>query len=785
MTEVLSPAGTYESFKAAVCAGADAVYLGGSMFGARAYAGNFNEEELLRAIDYAHVHGRKVYLTVNTLIRDDELRDRLYSYLLPYYREGLDAVIVQDYGVFNFVKNNFPDMDIHASTQMTITGHNGASLLKRLGASRIVTARELDLGEIRKIREESDIEIESFVHGALCYCYSGQCLMSSLIGGRSGNRGRCAQSCRLPYDVYIDDRQINDKDQKYILSTKDMCALNILPQIIKAGVNSLKIEGRMKSPEYTAGVVSLYRKYVDIYMESGEEKYRVSDDDIRKLMDLYNRGNFTKGYYSEKNGRDMLSVSRPNHCGVRALKVVSAKKGSFFAKALTELNAGDVIEITPDYEITIGVHDAGADMLNYNIPARFKVKEGQVLYRTRNNSLINYIRETYIEKDAKTTVSAELTLECGRPSVLSLKCRDISVNICAGKASAAQNRPVTEEQMIKQLSKFGNTPFVLNDIKINMKDNIFIPVGVINDIRREAADELEKALAAEHFRKETTAPEYSPFDGMTYGRNDTLLSAGVTNEDQLEAVVQSGIFSRIYADTLICEKSRFLNIVEYVHNNGMEIYLAFPHIFRKQAENVLDGMSDTIKECSFDGFLVRSLCELEYIKKNGFTGKIVSDHNMYTFNRESAAFLRNAGIDVMTAPAELNEKELYRLGICGMEIIGYGYYPMMISAQCVMKTLKGCKKGTEQENGMVWLRDRKSKNMAVKSNCTFCYSTIYNESPVWLMDMEKSIKKLNPSFIRAEFTIENRKETEEIINKIKNGGMPERYTRGHFTRGVE
>lgn len=312
--EILAPAGSFESMKAAINAGADAVYIGGSRFGARAYADNPEEDMLISAINYVHLFNRKIYLTVNTLLKNTEI-SQLYDYLKPYYEAGLDAVIVQDMGVFKCIHEWFPDMDIHASTQMVITGVDGARLLKKMGASRVVTARELSTLEIKSIHEACNIEIESFVHGALCYCYSGQCLMSSMLGGRSGNRGRCAQPCRLPYDVMHKGKVINKDNEKYILSPKDMCTIRLLPEIIKAGVYSLKIEGRMKSPEYTAGVVAIYRKYVDLLKENGFDNYRVSDEDYQRLEQIYSRSGFSDGYYNQHNGKNMMTFSKPSYSG--------------------------------------------------------------------------------------------------------------------------------------------------------------------------------------------------------------------------------------------------------------------------------------------------------------------------------------------------------------------------------------------------------------------------------------------------------------------------------------
>ena len=301
--EILAPAGSYESLMAAISAGADAVYIGGSKFGARAYANNLDEEKMLEAIDYVHLHGRKIYLTVNTLLKDDEIQE-LYEYLLPYYKQGLDAVIVQDVGVFEFVKSNFPDLPIHISTQMTVTNESSAMFFKDCGAERIVPARELNLSEIRDMKNATGLEIECFVHGALCYCYSGQCLLSSMIGGRSGNRGQCAQPCRLPYSV-------NGKKPQDILSLKDLCTIEMIPELIEAGIDSFKIEGRMKQPEYVYTVVSMYRKYVDLYFSKGKEEYKVLEKDLKHLQGIYRRRGYCEGYYKQHNGKNMISLKRP------------------------------------------------------------------------------------------------------------------------------------------------------------------------------------------------------------------------------------------------------------------------------------------------------------------------------------------------------------------------------------------------------------------------------------------------------------------------------------------
>lgn len=310
--ELLSPAGNYEAFAGALNAGADAVYLGGEKFGARAYADNFTTEEICRALHVAHFMGRKVYLTVNTLLKDKETA-RLYDYLRPFYEAGLDGVIVQDLGVFNLIRECFPGLALHVSTQMTVTGPGAAAFLKEQGAVRIVPARELSLAEVRTMKEKTDIEIECFIHGAMCYCYSGQCLFSSILGGRSGNRGRCAQPCRLPYQIYANQEQI--LGESYPLSLKDMCTLAYIPQLIEAGIDSFKIEGRMKQPEYAAGVTAIYRKYIDRYYGQGADEYRVEPEDMDRLRGLYIRSEIQTGYYERHNGKEMITLTKPGYSG--------------------------------------------------------------------------------------------------------------------------------------------------------------------------------------------------------------------------------------------------------------------------------------------------------------------------------------------------------------------------------------------------------------------------------------------------------------------------------------
>ena len=437
--EILAPAGSYESFHAAIVAGADAVYAGGPKFGARAFAENFTEAQLLNAIDYAHLHQRKFYLTVNTLLKDYEI-EQLPEYLEPLYQRGLDAVIVQDMGVLNVVRQYFPDMDIHASTQMTVTGVNGAQFLKENGAVRVVPAREISLEEVRNIKSVTGMEMECFVHGALCYCYSGQCLLSSLIGGRSGNRGQCAQPCRLPYTV--------DGEKGYLLSLKDICTLDIIPDLIESGIDSFKIEGRMKRPEYVAGVTSIYRKYVDLYLKNPQKPYWVDDKDKEMLMDLFNRGGFHTGYYKQKNGRNMITIQKPNHIGVKVGTVLSQKGREVQMRALTDIAAGDLIEFKNEAQrYTTGKSCKQGEVITILAPKGIRLSVGEVLYRVQSPKLLNTLETTYSEGKVIEKLYGYISLEAGKAAKL-VVCKDeYSVEAeSEQQVEAASSRPLDEEQ---------------------------------------------------------------------------------------------------------------------------------------------------------------------------------------------------------------------------------------------------------------------------------------------------------------------------------------------------
>ena len=784
--EILSPAGSYESLKAAIAAGADAVYIGGTRFGARAYANNLTEEELLEAIDYVHLHGRKIYLTINTLLKEHELCNELYDYLLPYYKQGIDAVIVQDIGVLTYIKEQFPDLPIHASTQMTITNVLGAQFLKSLGAERIVTAREMQLSEIEEIAKNTDVEIESFVHGALCYCYSGQCLYSSLIGGRSGNRGQCAQPCRLPY------RTDNQKDTQYVLSLKDICTLEYIPELVEAGIDSFKIEGRMKKPEYVALVTAMYRKYVDLYLKYGKKAFRVEEKDREMLMDLYNRGGSHGGYYYTKNGRDMLSLERPNHAGVPALQVMKCKGRNVMVKALVDIHKGDVIELPDGAEnFTFGMDVLKGQTTTFVTHKNQKFSQNHILNRTRNESLLQWIKASIIDSKSKMKINGRLKLSVKEAARLVIEYQDITVDVAGEKAQEAVNQPMNAERVEKQMRKTGNTLFEFDKFKIELDGNLFMPMQALNELRRIGIEALEKQILLSFRRTEKQKVLHTDESEKTH--NSMPMYVYVENLEQWEEALNFDYAERIYLDCNALNKAwanlDIPNIIDRTHQSGKQIYLGMPHIFRKETILKYEEAYSNLLGVSWDGVLIRNYESYAFLKNHGYSGKIVTDYNLYQFNKYAKEFWKNEMIESTTAPLELNFKELKEVGVENSELVVYGYFPMMVSAQCVKKTTEGCKK----QKGQIFIKDRYHKQFAVKNHCDYCYNIIYNTAPVVLTDQKMEIIELNPKAIRLHFTTENRQSMRKIMELYNEvfykGGQaiePEfEFTRGHFKRGIK
>lgn len=762
--ELLAPAGNYEAFIGAVNAGADAVYLGGEKFGARAYADNFTTEEICRALRTAHFMGRKIYLTVNTLFKEQEIRE-LYDYILPFYEAGLDGVIVQDLGALMFLRDNFPDLALHASTQMFLTGVRGAAFLQAQGAVRIVPARELSLEEVRLIKDRTGMEIECFIHGAMCYCYSGQCLFSSILGERSGNRGRCAQPCRLPYQICENGQPVTGEE--YPLSLKDMCTLSHIPALIEAGIDSFKIEGRMKKPEYAAGVTALYRKYIDRYYRYGAGTYQVEDKDIRRLRSLYIRSEIQTGYYERHNGREMITLHKPNY--------------------------------------------AGSD-----------------------EQVLKEIRTAYLHEPAKMPVELSVSVKAGEPLRLRITGQDTEAEVTGDVVQQAQKSPMREEDIRKSLVKTGNSCVTVQDCRIAMQGDVFVPVRALNQIRRDAVDAFEQQIIrshgligkrgdSQHIRD--TAYEagcQSRTDGSRQdiqSRNKRYVPSGIPDRcggRELEQIRDCMVSSleqlktateypcrRIYIDSdlYLREHTKVKDLM--MEHRSFQYVLALPYVIRARDEAYLGRLTVMLQEdgSMIRGFLIRNLEELPYVAELPGDYFIIPDTGLYCFNTETIRFMEQY-CGEFYLPYELNAGEASALAEKAEEfhmtpsMVVYGRIPMMVTANCLKKTSGRCLKennrrhkekdrctkeiGKTVQSG---LKDRYGTIFPVETNCEHCYNVIYNSVPYSLHGKQKEIRRIGASVLRYDFTVESAEECRMILEGRE---FPYReYTTGRLKRGVE
>ncbi len=741
MIEILAPAGSFDSARAAVNAGADAVYMGGSRFGARAYAQSVEEDRGLETLDYVHFYGKKLYLTVNTLVKEREL-DSLPAFLKPYWEHGLDAVIVQDLGVWQRIREEFPGLPVHVSTQMTLTGPWGARWMEREGASRIVTARELSLKELEQIRRAVSIEIEAFVHGAICYCYSGQCLMSSLIGGRSGNRGRCAQPCRLPYSL--------GEKKGYLMNIKDMCTLEAFPRIIEAGVNSLKIEGRMKSPVYTAGVASIYRKYVDQYLERGPERWRPEAEDLRILSELYDRGGTTSDYLWKHNGKDMIALAgRPSFRAVDET-VVREIESQYLHKDLqlkiygiVTLQTGKPAKISMEYQ-GVSCEWEGAEVQQAQKRPLDEETVRRQMMKTGNTGFT--FRYLEIRMEGECFLNMQALNELRRKGLETLRKAMVSRHFRLG-ACPARNQ------------------------------------GAASGRERTERTDREQAEIEE------TGPEPAEGAGSRKLPEVTLLLPGFAGTAW--ACEIRGV-SHIIVDEEQGDRLEDLrNWAELAHSRGKHLYYRMPAVLREQDAGRLWNSRELLEDSGIDGLVLKNADEAGMVCEGHMEMPVILDHSLYTWNRQALAFLRNAlGSRLLreTLPLELNAGELRDRGCRGAELVGYGYIPLMVTAGCVAKTAGSCRRS----ESLLYLTDRKNVRFPVKTRCKSCYNIIYNTAPLYLLDQMEELRRLNPGSIRLEFSVEPAEHQRELARQFTTqilggtGSPPEMaYTRGHFRRGVD
>lgn len=695
--EILAPGGSVSSVCSAVNAGCDAVYIGGRRFGARAFADNPDTDELLKLMDEVHMRGKKMYLTVNTVLTEGEFTP-LYEYIRQVYEQGLDAVIVQDLGVMRFIHREFPGLQIHASTQMSVMRKEAVSILENYGVTRIVPARELTLKEIKAIDDASDIEIEVFVHGALCCSMSGQCLMSSLIGGRSGNRGACAQPCRKEY-------RYNRGKKEYFLSLKDLCALPYIPELIMNGVDSFKIEGRMKKPEYVALATYMFRKYRDIYYESGYDEYKnvvIHSNEYKKdytaLMDIYNRGGFTKGYLLDRKvTEDIFTKDRANHSGVKVGKV-AAKDTLHISEPV---NAHDVLEIRDEYGNKVHEHtlkeglDSGRLIINagYNSD---KIKKGYDVYRIRNNELIEKINEALGPVMPPVGVTGEFKAVKNEPIQLVMASGGCKVTVSGNICEAASKHPATEEDVKKKIMVSGESPFVWDELSVMMDNDVFLSAGELKSIRRRAMEELLESLKKSFrknnkkiCRKSSAETNEVTEDEIDEGEiTDEELIAECRTIEQLGSVLGEKGVSTVYVCIEDMNDGDVSRLKVMLKKTDKKIYIVMPRVARTdilEQFNRQYELSHFLTEYdSVKGIVTCSVDEIgyyrEYIKKlpKNMEVEIRTADNLYVRNLQAYECLREMGVSHMSLSVEMSDREYEAFEGKNADVLLYGHISAMI-----------------------------------------------------------------------------------------------------------
>lgn len=781
LPELLAPAGSYEIMEQAFQAGADAVYVGGQVFGARAYADNLTEEELLRGIKYARFHHKKLYLTVNTLLKNEEI-DRLSAFLKAPYEAGLHAVIVQDLGVAKIIHQQFPELDLHISTQLSVTSCYAANLLKELGAVRIVPARELTMEELHFLKQETGLELEVFIHGALCYSYSGHCLFSSMIGGRSGNRGRCAQPCRQQY-------RLDNGEEAYYLSPKDLCGLRQVSALIEDEIDSLKIEGRMKKPEYVIATVQAYRRVLDSCV-SGKRLDLV--DEREKLADIYNRGGFTEGYFHQKNGVQMMSMERNNHNGVRLGQVCSVSGSKIEIELERNLNPGDILEVRIQsgavIELTSGQEGTAGNRVFINGKQLRSIQKGDWVYRTKNHQLCqDLLQENQLHR-LKENINISVILRKGKSAMITAECDNQSVTVIGEMVTEAVKQPLTKELIIEKLHKMGDNPFVLNEINLDMDEDCFYPMKDFNTLRRQALQELLTVCENQGSRigKEITDKNVFNLSGKSEGENtrnkskkEHFLAVSVSTLEQLETLLTMPQIDRIdleiEAQCFTVEQTALA--LKNIHEHNKQGYISLPRMFRMDMENILNAYISL----ESDGYVIRTLDELGWIKKWKPMANRVLDYSVYAYNRE-AVDCYDLWVDArqfLTLPVELDKNNLTNLleetqGHT-WEWIVYGAQPVMITAQCTRKNTSVC----TQDFSALTLENSFRDRFRVQSVCRFCYNVIYQETPVSLLSVLPEQKQAEIGVYRFQLTTETPQELERLFQQpALQTGNEGRYRKG-------
>lgn len=800
--ELLSPAGDFECLKAAVQNGANCIYFGANLFSARAYANNFDDDELAKAIEYCKIRGVKTNLTLNILIKDDEL-ESAFNVAKKAYESGIDAIIVQDLGLAKMLIKNFPDLPIHASTQMSVHNLQGVLELQELGFSRVVLSRELSIEEIEYICENSNIEIECFIHGALCISYSGQCLFSSMIGGRSGNRGKCAQSCRLPYELIENEKTTLDKG--YLLSPRDLCSLDYLPRLINCGVKSLKVEGRMKSPEYVATVTRIYRKYINL--AKSNKPYKIDEQDRKDLMQVFNRGNFSSGHLNPHANKNLIFSEKPNNMGLFLGHVAKYNP----SKGLITLNLNEPIEIgdTIALEKETGTYTISELMTKHtNIKTanpndfvtigRMKgnIKVGDKIYKMSSKQLTTLAYSSF-ENDIQTKkipLNCEIKIVKNSPISIHVSSAcdleiyrklDIYCEIDAIPTDSIKH-PLEKEKVISQITKTNNTPYYFKNIKIKLDENTFLPnIKALNELRRTALTLVED-FAKSKIQRATN----KEFENMNYYNKTNqeksislLLNKINLNEDYTSL---QGI-NNIYIPLKFFTQKKYEQIINDL-SNKFNLYIYLPTIIKSNYRNLLAAnIEKTINTYNIKGFILSNISNFKFLKDfNTENFEFIANYTFNIFNQRTLAELDKLGINKFTISPELDKNTIDKfLEMSNQELICYGRTPLMNMNYCPLgksnRCYPECTMKCNTDNNY-YLKDRLNLKFPIEPDNIQTVSTLYNSKITSIAPNDFE----NITSLRIDILEENISEIQQIIDTVNKGEKLKgtQYTNANLNREI-
>lgn len=815
MIDLLSPVGDFDCLKAAVQNGANSVYFGANLFSARAFASNFDLDELKNAIQYARIRGVKTNLTLNTLIKNDEFEDA-FNLAKKAYEFGIDAIIVQDLGLAKMLIKSFPDLAIHASTQMSVHNLQGVLELQELGFKRVVLSRELSIGEIEYICRNSNVEIECFIHGALCISYSGQCLFSSMIGGRSGNRGKCAQPCRLPYKLLENNSVI---DSGYLLSTRDICGLDFIPDMINAGVTCLKIEGRMKKPEYVATVTRIYRKYIDLAESS--EPYIVDDADRKILMQAFNRGSFSCGHLSNEPNKKLVFKDKSDNMGLFLGKVekYNSNKGYITVKLNEPIEVGDTVAL----ERESGTYNVSEVMVsNKNIKGtkvgqtvtigRMKgnIKLGDKIFKMSSKSQNSIANDSLRFENRKVALNCEVTVKENQPleiNITSSNDLDIYKNLNITSTLdvlpvEAKNRPISKDDIIAQINKTNSTPFNFANINVNLDDNLFLPkVSSLNELRRTALENVEN-FAISNIQRIS--------DGINYNAcNENSKNANNSNSDENKISVLLNILNEkydysslegidiVYIPLKYFVNKKYSNILETL-SKKFELYIYLPTIIKANYRNLLSlNIENAIKSYNIKGFVLSNISNLLLLdnvlencslNKNNFN--FIANYTFNIFNNHSVKELKELGFNRFTISPELNKETILDLTssnteVLASELIVYGKTPLMNMNYCLLGKANKCYPNCDAKCNSCnkyYLKDRLGLNFEIIPDNIQTVTTIYNSKTTSI----ESADFVSTNVFRIDVIDESIDDINNIVSVVKSGNRFEgkEFTNGNLNREV-